>query len=96
MQTDRETDTEDRLSTLQHTALITVSVAAGRPPLQLPALRLVVGVLPLRPVCWLLQPDAVQPPTPGVRLHVEVGGDPVVLRHGAAEVDDTTLVRALV
>ncbi|KAG7229716.1 hypothetical protein INR49_012512, partial [Caranx melampygus] len=35
--------------------------------------------------------DAVQPLTPGVRLHVEVGGHPVVLRHGATEVDDTTL-----
>lgn len=108
MQTDRQMD---RAPTLQHAALVTVSVAAtSRPPLQLPALCLMLGVrvrrvrwmrvVPLRPVPWLLQPDsadAIQPlSAPGVGLHVEEGGHPVVLRHAAAEVDDTTLVRALV
>lgn len=51
--------------------------------------------VPLQSVSWLLQLDVIQLLTP-VRLHLKVGSNAVVLRHGATVVDDATLVRALV
>lgn len=86
-----------RLADLKHAALITVSGAAGWSPPQFPALSWVVGpcVVSSCLVPWLLQPDVAQPLTI-LRLHLEVGAHTVVLGHGAAEVNDTTLVCALV
>lgn len=85
--------------TLKHTALIAVSGAVSWSPLQFPGLCLVVSVrvdcVPLRPVPRFLQLDVIRPLSL-LRLHLEVGSDTVVLRHRAAEINDTTLVRALV
>lgn len=88
----------DRWPALKHTALITVSGAASWSPLQFPALCSVmmwVWVVPLWPVPWLLQLDVIRPLT-ALRHHLEVGSNTVVLRHRAAEVNDTTLIRALI
>lgn len=86
-----------RLATLKHTALITVSGAAGWSPPHFPSLYLLMGVLlvSLWWVSWLLQLVVMRFLT-AFRLHLEVGANTVVLRHGAAEINDTTLVHALV
>lgn len=42
-----------------------------------------------------MQLDVIRPLTP-LRLHLEVGANTVVLRHSAAEVNDTTLISALI
>ena len=82
---------------LQPTALTAVSGAVSWSPLQFPALCLVVGVwlAPMWPLPFLLPLDLFRPLT-APRLHSEEGANTVLLRHRAAEVDDSTLVRALV
>lgn len=82
-----------RLDPLQYAAVITVSDALARSSLQFldPCVTLRNRLMFL----MFLQTNDVQLVT-SLRLHVEVRADTVVLHHGAAVVDDTTFVRALV
>lgn len=90
-----------RRPTLKHTAFSAVSGTIGRSPLQLPAVCLALGArlsrAPLSPVARFPWLGPFRPvPLASLSLHLEVGPHAVVLCHGAAEVDDAALVRALV
>lgn len=91
-----QTFLRDTCWTLQRTAVSTVRGAAGGSH-QSPAFCLVTARLKVPPWQELCIPlfDPVWPPN-AVRLHLEVSADPVVLHHRAGEVDDPTLIRALV
>lgn len=93
----------DRWTALKRTALIAVSGAISQSPLQFPVLCLVVVMVvgvarsPLRPAPWLLRLGVFRPRAlASLGLHLQVGTNAMVLRHSAAEVNDATLVRALV